>query len=178
MLRALKKKKKKKFTGWKIHDSNSKRIKKFYLELPNMLWDASSLVINGDWHYFPGVQRPERDFGHSHSSSATFKYEWSYTSSLHACLHGRARTNLPLPLETRRYAMWKSGISLSALENDELCKLRRFTACLEMGPRRQGGWIGLVGRDRDVLVYDYDDTSCTSLTSGVCVTTDNAKIRI
>jgi hypothetical protein len=33
----------------------------------------------------------------------------------------------------------KLGTSLSALENNELCKLRRFTACPEMGPRRRGG---------------------------------------
>ena len=59
--------------------------------------------------------------------------------------------------------MWQSSTTLSALENNELIRLRRFTACPEIGPRRRGGWIGLESTDHDVLVYDYDDTSCTSL---------------
>jgi hypothetical protein len=42
--------------------------KKFYLlEPPNLLWGARNLVFNEHWHYFPGLQRPERDSGHSHT---------------------------------------------------------------------------------------------------------------
>ena len=47
-----------------------------------------SFLFNGYWASFHGINRPEREVDHLHSSTAEVTNEWSCTSSSIICLYG------------------------------------------------------------------------------------------
>ena len=60
-----------------------------FFKSPDPLWSPLSLLYYGYRGSFLGVKRPERHVGHSPTSDAVAKSEWSYTSILFVCFNDR-----------------------------------------------------------------------------------------